>query len=293
MDTENPGSSAWRQMLTVVACLVVTALVLAVWYWLKIHTLGTWIEMSFFFMPIVIGLAVGWVTRRCSPEGGFRVASFAVALTLLAGLAGMAVQHRITVDCFLRRVVAAVYEETLDYAKTTVLAENDEQLRPVLSSREIAVVGRLAAGVTNEPALSYEQKRNLIHVNWIISRRQVLRRSPLGGIQGMEAPIWEATRIVPDAYYLDELIAKLVKEPVADGELVRFRNQELPGLKQLVDNRMPRRDFEQSLVALTESRMSWNSLAFQGLGPLSGICIAAGVMIAYYLARQPEDNELI
>lgn len=289
----NSSASLLRQILTAGAGLVAAALVLVVWYWLKIHSLDIWSEMSFIFMPVLIGLAVGWVTRRCSPEGGFGIASFAVALTLLAGLAGMAMQQKIAVDYFLRRVVAAVYEETLAYAKTTVLAENDEQLRTALSSREITVIGRLAAGVTNEPALNYEQKYNLIHVNWIISRRQVLRRSPLGGLYGVEASIWEATQLVPNAYYVDELISKLAKEPVADEELVRFRNQELPWLKQMVDNRRSRGDFETSLVGLTESRMSWYSLAFHGLGPLSGICIAVGVMIAYYLTRQPKDNELI
>jgi hypothetical protein len=171
MDTEFSGSCAWRQILTVGACLVVVALGLAAWYWFKIHSLNIWSEMSFVFMPALIGLAVGWVVRRCSPEGGFGIASFAAALTLSAGLVGMAVQHKIAVDFFLRRVVAVVYEETLNYAKMAVAAADDEKLRSILSTRETAVIGRLAAGVTNEPALSYEQKCGLIHVNWIISRR--------------------------------------------------------------------------------------------------------------------------
>jgi hypothetical protein len=293
MDTEDAGSSVGRQILTIVASLVAAALVLAAWYWLKVHSLETWMEMSFIFMPVLIGLAVGWVMRRGNPDGGFGMTSFAVALTLLAGLAGMAMQHRITVDCFLRRMVAVVYEEAVGHAKLAVAADDDWKLCSLLSSREIAVVGRLAAGITNEPALSFEQKRNLIHINWIISRRQVLRRSPLGGIHGMEASIWEATRIVPDAYYLDELIAKRIKDPVADAELDRFRNQELPVLGRLMENAPPRRDFEQALVALTESRMDWSSLAFHELGPLSGICIISSVLIAYGLVRKPSEGELI
>jgi hypothetical protein len=121
----------------------------------------------------------------------------------------------------------------------------------------------------------------------------VLRHSPLGGLSGVESSIWESSHLIPDAFYLDELIAKRLKEPVPDGELIRFRNQELPGLKQLMENRISCPDFEQQLVELTESRMSWNSLAYYGLGPFSGIGIAAGVIFAYLLARKPSEQELI
>ena len=106
------------------------------------------------------------------------------------------------------------------------------------------------------------------------------------GQGGVDASIFEPTRIVKDTYFVDDLIRKLAREPMRVAEVARFREKELPYLKKLLDNRISRVEFEIALTDLVRSRIEWGSLAFHGFGPFLGIFTLFGAITAYRLTRE-------
>ena len=107
MSDEPPSRNALLTILAGIGSLCVAALGVLLWYQLKLASMSTWSEASILFMPILIGVAVGWIARRCADYGSSGLGGLAVLVTLLAGVGGLALQHRIEVDFFLRRMAEA------------------------------------------------------------------------------------------------------------------------------------------------------------------------------------------
>jgi len=273
-------------MIAAVACVLTSLVGLGGWYWLKLWSLDFWRELSFPFMPVLIGVSVGGVARWWTPAGTFGLAGFAAMLTLVASLVGVAMQSRVCIDSQLPEIASAVYEETIEYARATDGQPDEELLRKAMASTPVSVIGRLAAGETSEPSIDYWSRRNLIHVNWILSRGMVVY-----GQGGPDRAIFDSTSLVKDVVFVDQEVSRLAGEPVPDEDIPRFRRDELPYLERLLHDQISRPAFETSLIAGVRSRISWGALAFHGFGPFLGLGILWGMIIAYRLARRYSEIE--
>jgi len=67
-------------MIAAVACVLTSLVGLGGWYGLKLWSLNFWRELSFPFMPVLLGVSVGGVARWCTPAGTFGLAGFAAML---------------------------------------------------------------------------------------------------------------------------------------------------------------------------------------------------------------------
>lgn len=278
--TEENSAGSLRKILAVAACLLIALGGLAGWYWLKRHMGVTWLEVSLFFMPLVIGVAIGCAARWCNPEGSFGVAAVAGMLTLLVGLAGGALQHKVDVDVRLHQYAAATYDETLEYAKATIpLQADDEQLRHYMQSNQVAAVGELADRTPGDGLEDYWSTRNMIHFNWIAARQ-----IGVYGQGGRDRTLLEASQVLAGNFFMDDVLRSMAKEPVTDENLSRFRQEELPFLKKLQDRRITRDDFEMELSDAVRAGLRWNLMIFRGIGPLIGFCTFAGMICAHRLA---------
>jgi hypothetical protein len=278
----------WRQLVAGGVGVITAVAGVAGWYFLKRGTSSIWIEIGFVLAPLGLGILVALAIRQGRGAGTFGLAGFAALLTLVADLAGVAVQHRVTVQRLLNRFVARAYDETLAYAKNTAAIRDDARLRQALTNSQVMVVGRIANTVPTRQLKDYWRNRNFIHLNWIAAREIVVL-----GQGGAERTILEATRIMDNGPFMDSLIAGLAKEPVDDEDLHRFKAQEREFLEKMVDGRITRKEFETSLSAMAWSQITWGSLAFHGANPLVGLVIFAACVTAYQLVREPEETDVI
>ena len=247
-------------------------------------------ELGICFVPLLIGLAVGLGIRFCHANGTFDLASIAVVLVLLSGLAGSAFQLKIMFDHRLKIMAEETYAETLAYAKRAVLAEADEEaLRRYMANNEVSVIGRLTPVGGKRQLHNYWEARNFIHLHWVASRNIILY-----GQGGADKTIWEASRVLEEHVFLDDVVSAVAKHgPVTDADLARFHQYELPFLKKMVNGEASREEFEEPLIAEVRSRVGWMTFVQNGFGSLLGICMFWGSVIAYKLVRQPSENEVV
>jgi hypothetical protein len=281
-----PVHSWIRDSLAALACVVVGAAFVAAWWWLKRHSLHIWTDLNFFFIPILIGTATGWCVRLISRTRGFGIVSFAILVTIGAGVMGGALQQKVAVDYSLRIIAKWILKQNFDYAIATVLAETDEQLRTAMIGQPLTVIGRLAAETAAEPQLSYWDKRHLLHINFFLSRRL-----PSYQVGGTEAILWEPTCLVDRTRFLDELVDKGRHDDPTDADLDRFRKMEREYLDRLLRKEISGHQFEAHVFGLLQNRITWHSLALRGCFPFVGFAILLGCTIAYAVAHQKHETE--
>jgi hypothetical protein len=191
-------------------------------------------------------------------------------------------------DHRLKIMVEAAYDETLAYAKHTVPVEADgEALRRFMVNNEVSVIGRLTPVEGKRNRHNYWEARNFIHLHWVASRNIILY-----GQGGADKTIWEASRVFEEYVFLDDVVSAVAKhEPVTDADLARFHQYELPFLKKMFNGEVSREEFEEPLIIEVRSRVGWMTFAQNGFGPLLGICMFWGSLIAYKLVRQPSEDE--
>ena len=162
-------------------------------------------------MPLLIGLAVGFGIRFCRADGTFSLASFAVVLVLLSGFVGSAFQLKIMFEHRLKIMAEAAFDETLGYAKHTVPAEaDDEALRRFMANNEVSVIGRLTPVDGQRHRYNYWEARNFIHLHWIASRNIILYDQG-----GADKTIWEASRVLKEYVFLDDVVSGLRPTPTS------------------------------------------------------------------------------
>jgi hypothetical protein len=249
--------------------------------------MSTWSEASILFMPILIGVAVGWAARRCANSGGSGLAGFAMVVTLLAGVGGLAMQHQIEVNFYLQRMADAAYDETLNYSKRTATIQDANALRTVMATAEVSVIGRMAAREKYPRIADFWFNRNFIHLHWIASRRIVIF-----GQGGPERTILEASRVMDNSLFLDDVVTAKAKEPITDADISGFYSWEQPFLKQLAAGEISRDRFEIPLIRTVQAHIGWQTLVTGGFGPLSGMCIFWGCFAAYKIARRLNEAEV-
>jgi hypothetical protein len=282
--TEAPSTSPLRTILAIVASLCVSTLCLLLWYQLKQAAMSTWGEASIFFMPLVIGVAVGWVARRIATDGSARLGLCATLVTLLASVAGLTLQRQMEIDFFLKRFADATFDETLDYAKRTATINDPDALRNAMSGSEVAVVGRLVARQRFGEDDDFWFTRNFAHLHWVASRRIIKY-----GQSGPERTIFEASRVLKSRFFFDQIVATYANDPITDTDLTNYFTWEQPFLKQLIERQNARESFEAPLIKTVRANIDWPTLVSGGLGPLSGLCMILGCALAYKLASRPSE----
>ena len=286
-DEANSGSS--RQALASLGGVAVAVIGLLVWYKLKLSIISSWWgSVHLFFMPALVGVCIGSAMRCMRREGTFGIAGFAVILTAVVGFIGIGMQHWLNVSKRIQILADATYDETLEYAKLSTAASDDKKLREVLANNQTAVVGRLVARDFNGTRKGFWLGRNYIHFHWLVAR-QIL----INGQGGADRTIWEATKVMENGPFLDDVIRSLIKEPIVDEDVSNFRRLELPSLRQLAVGDITRDDFEFPLIATVRGKINKAALAGRGFDPFTGGFLLFGCVMAYKLVRQPSDNELL
>jgi hypothetical protein len=288
MDEDESSVPILRLVCALIAGLLVCLVGLFLWYEIKVWSLDTWSEISFFFMPLLIGIAVGWVIHLCSGDGKFGLAGLSAFIAVLAGIEGAALQHQVEVNFFLHRMTALAYDETLNYAKRTAFLQDDALLRKEMSGSEVAVIGRLAVQQKPKQPNDYWVNRNFIHLHWIAARQIIIN-----GQGGPERIIWEASRVLKDRIYLDALVTALAKEPIKETDIVGFYSWEQPFLRQLARGDISLKSFEAPLIETIWLNIGWGSMASGGFGPLIGLFIILGGFAAYKIVRRADDDEMV
>jgi hypothetical protein len=283
------SASVRRQFLAFFAGALVALLGLLIWYELKVAMMSSWWGgISIFFMPTIIGLGVGSTMRWLRSEGTFGLAGSAALVTCIVGLLGMAVQHWINVDWQVHKLAKGTYNETLEYAKSTIAILDEKKLREALANNETAVVARLVTKDFNGNSKEFWFRRNYVHFHWLAARQITI-----AGQGGAERTIWEATKIIENGPFLDDVIRSLAKKPVADADLSIFKEMELPFLRKLADGRIQQLEFETPLVETVTGQMNATLLISRGFEPFTAGFVVVGCIAAFKLVRETSETELI
>ena len=286
-DSDN-SSSFLRQVLVASLCVGIAAGGLALWYQIRDWSLGNWSDVSFgSTIPLLIGISIGWVCRRLS-AGGFGVAGFTVLLVFATGVIGWTLQYAAAVDRTLQTFTATAYEETLDYGQRVLAAADDQQLHRTITNSEVAVIGRITCSIKDLRPDEFWQARNFIHLHWIAARQITIY-----GQGGAERMIWDATKILNQGPFLDDLVLGLRDQPITETELRLLKKREQPKLAELVDDKISRADFRNELTSMVNARIEWLSLAGRGFGLVVGFFTLAGALISFNLARKSAVAEII
>jgi|GEM_PF-4548520 len=226
--------------------------------------------------------------RLLRDEGSFGLAGFAVAITALAGLFGIGMQHWLNINKQLQKLADVTYNETIDYARLTSSISDEKNLREVLAHNQTAVVGRLAAKDFNGSRNEFWFRRNYIHFNWVAARQITIY-----GQGGAEKTIWEATQVFQNGPFADAVIQSLLKQPITDADVSYFQQMELPFLRKLAAGDIVREDFEAPLITLVREKVNNVSLASRGFEPLTGGFLLIGCILSYKLVRDLTEQELV
>jgi hypothetical protein len=176
------------------------------------------------------------------------------------------------------------YREILGFARRTTAAPDDEALRSEMTGSEVAAVGKLVseqAWATPEAAWF---ARNFAHVHWIAARNIILY-----GQGGVDRTIWEASRVTKGYAFLDDVVLARSKAPVSEAEVVRLKEWELPFHRRLAQGAINESSFAHPIDLLIRSNVSSLTFATNGFGPILGMCMLMGAVIAYKLVRQADE----
>ncbi|MEW6306828.1 MAG: hypothetical protein AB1705_25465 [Verrucomicrobiota bacterium] len=250
--------------------------------------MSTWSEVSIFFLPLAIGLAVGWNARLFGGNGSFGVAGFNALLTMVASIIGMALQHRMEVESFLNDAVRLAYHETLSYANRTASIQDTESLRRAMSGSEVAVVGRIAARRRYERFEDFWFARNLAHVHWIACRKITVY-----GQGGPERTVLEAFRVMPNKLFLDDVIRAESEKPITDADIERYYAWEQYYLKRMADGEVKPERFADPVILAVRTGIDWASYAAGGFGLVSGMFAFLGSLLAYRIVRRVDEDKTV
>lgn len=288
MDGEETRPSLSLQFSAALIAVLTAGIGLLLWFKLKVWSMQFWSELSLSFMPLVVGATAGVAVRLCSRHGTFGLAGFVAGITVIAGIAGGAMQHRMAVEHRLHLLAAAVYDETLAHAQAIGNCRDEKALWRTLTNSEVAVIGRLAhipCPVTHE---EYWHMRNLFHLHWLASRQIVIY-----GQGGVDRTIYEATRVREGGPFMHQIVSALAQKPIAEEDVNKFKEWEEPFLEKLASNSIKRQIFEAELMAMGHRALRWDEVTFHGMGPLLGLFTACGALVAFKLVRQASEAELI
>lgn len=288
MDGEEVKPSLPLQFSAALIAVLVTGIGLLLWFKLKLWSMELWSELSLSFMPLVLGAVAGLAVRLCSRHGTFGLAGFVAGITVVAGMAGGAMQHRMAVEHRLHLLAAGVYDETLAHARAIGNCRDEKALWRTLTNSEVAVIGRLAHIPCPATHEQYWRIRNLYHFHWLASRQIVIY-----GQGGVDRTIYEATRVREGGPFMHQIVTAAAKEPITEEDITRFHEWEEPFLEKLASNLIKREKFESELMAMGHRALSWEEVAFHGMGPLLGVFTACGALVAFKLVRQETEGELI
>jgi hypothetical protein len=292
-DNDLEGLSFWRLALGVAGCLLAAIAGLAAWYWLKVISIvPLWSEASIFFMPLPIGVLIGWIAGRTSQRGSRGLANFAVVLAGLATVGGMTLQHAVTVNVWLDRITKAAYEETCAYAGRVAQAKDEADFGRIVSNEEQTVLSGLADETSSGSALSHWQRRNLLHVHWIACRQLVTKDIP-SSLDGLSRSIWVPTHLVQKKGSFRALVENSAKEPLSDERMLRFKKDDLPELQALLSRKTREDQFEGETKALVKKRTPWTALVLDSFAPLT-LCFGfLGMILCHKLAYQASVEDEI
>lgn len=277
--TAEPSSiQAFRGLLAVAGGAVVAGLGLLLWWWLKLATMSSYIGFSLFFMPLLIGVAVGLVVRLSTQRRGYILAGLAVAMVTVAGLAGMGMQHFLEVDEYLQRMAGVTYDETLHYAQWSAKMQTTNEVRAMMAKSDVAILGRMASHEEFTRIEDFWFVRNMMHLNWVASRRIVGY-----GQSGPAKTILEASRVADSPWLMRQMVEAYGKNPIADTEVAHFFKWEQPVLEQVALGDISRASFERPLVEVVRSNLHWQTLVSSGFGPISGSFLMFGCLVAHLL----------
>lgn len=288
MNDEEIKPSLPLQFSAALIAILAAGIGLLLWFRLKLWSMELWSELSLSFMPLVLGAAAGFAVRLCSRHGTFGLAGFVAGITVIAGMAGGAMQHRIAVEHRLHLLASAVYDETLAHAQAIGNCRDEKALWRTLTNSEVAVIGRLAhipCPVTHD---EYWRMRNLFHLHWLASRQIVIY-----GQGGVDRTIYESTKVREGGPFMHQIVSSLARKPITAEDVTVFKEWEKPSLERLVSNSIKREEFESELMAMGHRALSWDEVAFRGMGPLLGLFTACGALVAFKLVRQSTEAELI
>jgi hypothetical protein len=234
-------------------------------------------------MPLFIGITLGLVARKIGGEATWWTPIFVSFVTLCAGLLGMAIQHYIDVAPRLKHMAAAAYDETVAYAEDAVWAMDDEQLRGVIASNQVAIVGMIASAPRGQSSEEFRAQRVFAHVNWIASRHHIRG--------GRDRTLLDATRVFRAPYLMKDLVRMACHDPIPDDSLADYEIHELPMLREILDGRFTRAAFEQCVIETVEPQLTLKPLMSRGFGPGVGIATLIGAICAYRLTSPRGESE--
>lgn len=275
----------WRRIVAAIVCVAAAIAFLALWWFLKVRSMGIAAGISLFPMPLLIGVTLGLLARLIGGEASWWSPMFTSFVTLCASLLGMAIQHSIDVAPRLKQMAAAAYDETRAYAEDAVWATDDEQLRGVIASNQVAIVGMIASSPRGQSSEQFRAQRVFAHVNWIASRHRARG--------GRDRTILDATRVVKAPYLLKDLVRMACHEPIPDDSLADYEIHELPMLREILDGRFTRAAFEQYVIETVEPQLTLKVLMSRGFGPGVGFATLIGAICAYRLASGRSESEEI
>jgi hypothetical protein len=285
--TCEPSTDSFRTTLAILCPLCVGALWLSLWYHLKQAGMSILGDAIISFIPFLVGVTAGWVARLCAGGGTCRLGWFAFSVTLLTGIAGLAMQHKIEVDYHLQGMADRAYDETLAYAKQTTNIHDPETFRRLISKSGVSVIDRLVLRQKPETAEDFWFKRNFTHLHWVASRSIVIY-----GQGGPERTILEASRVMTNNLFFDQVVTAYAEEPITDAEISEQFTWEQPFLKKLVAGQISRDSFETPLIKTVWENIRWDRLIYAGFGPFLGMSIFWGCFAAHKIGSRSGEAEV-
>jgi hypothetical protein len=278
--------ASWKRIVAAIVCAAAALAFLALWWFLKVRSMHWTSGISLFPMPLLMGVTLGILAQRTGGNGGWWSPIFVSLVTLCASLLGIAIQHYIDVAPRLKKMAAVAYDETVAYAEDAIWAMDDEQLRGVIASNQVAVVGMIASSPRGQTSDQFRAQRVLAHINWIASRQMTLH-----GQGGRDRTLLEATRVVRAPYLLRDLVRMVCNQPIPDEELADFQIHELPMLREILDGRFTRAAFEQCVIETVQPQLTLKFLMSRGFGPGVGFATLIGAICAYRLTSPRSESE--
>jgi hypothetical protein len=275
----------WKRIVAAIVCAAAAVAFLALWWFLKVGSMGIIAGISLFPMPLLIGITLGVLAKCIGGEPSWWSPIFISLVTLCASLLGMAIQHYVDVQPRLKQMATAAYDETVAYAEDAVWAMDDDQLRGVIASNQVAIVGMIASAPRGQSSEQFRAQRVFAHINWIASRHHLR--------YGRDRTILDATRVFRPPYLMKDLVRFACNEPIADDSLADYEIHELPMLREILDGRFTRAAFEQCVIETVQPQLTIKFLMSRGFGPGIGIATLLGAIVAYRLTAPRGESEEI
>ncbi len=229
------------------------------------YGITAWSGWEIGYVAWAVGILAGLGARLFVPNGNFTMASVAALCALLAIMGGQFLVLKSMFDTTSERLFRTSYSKGLAYAKEAAKVEKDAEIQKLFKKYPMALL--TLRDETGEEVKSQDDKVMQLAYTFMT----------FGG-EGKDES-------------MEDLIGELASDPVTAEEIGRFREEEIPFLKELASGKPTGKEFYQIIKTRTEGTVSTREMILQSWSPYQLLWIFLGVGSAYKLAFNKSETE--